>query len=300
MSARGGSKGARSVGPHVILTTFTDPMMGLSWEMEPVYRKLETHCGESVSFRYRMGLLVADVMRLVDPRDLPLGKDEAIRRYDDRLAQTYLDEEAIGGVPIVMDGFHLFSAEGSSTLRLCLAYGAARAMDPTRADEFLYALRYATIVETRPTTKVDEILRVARNVGLDDAELGRRMGGKEAKDALEEDLGLMRRLGIQGLPAILLSCGGRGLLLNGLAGYEEICAAMARITDDGLAPHEIAATPEALGSLLDRHPLISAPEVREAFDLPTYEAARDLAEPLVATGAARIAPVKRSWFLLRT
>ena len=62
------------------LTTFTDPMMGLSWEQEPVYRKLEVRFGDTLEFRYRMVPLVSDVMRLVDPRDLPQGEAEAILR----------------------------------------------------------------------------------------------------------------------------------------------------------------------------------------------------------------------------
>ena len=35
------------------LTTFTDPMMGLSWEQEPVYRRLEARFGDALAFRYR-------------------------------------------------------------------------------------------------------------------------------------------------------------------------------------------------------------------------------------------------------
>lgn len=57
------------------LTTFTDPMMGLSWEMEPVYRKLETHFGNAVEFSYRMGLLarhpLISVQEVREAFDLP-------------------------------------------------------------------------------------------------------------------------------------------------------------------------------------------------------------------------------------
>ena len=98
---------------RAVLTTFADPMMGLAWEQEPVYRRLETHFRDQLEFRYRMVPLVPDVMRLVDPRDLPLGEAEAIRRYNARLADIYLEEEPIGGLPIVMDGMP------SAALSLC-------------------------------------------------------------------------------------------------------------------------------------------------------------------------------------
>ena len=38
----------------VTLTTFTDPMMGLSYEQEPVYEKLTETFGERLEFRYVM------------------------------------------------------------------------------------------------------------------------------------------------------------------------------------------------------------------------------------------------------
>lgn len=34
-----------------ILTTFTAPMMGLSYECEPIFRKLETHFAGQIAFR---------------------------------------------------------------------------------------------------------------------------------------------------------------------------------------------------------------------------------------------------------
>ena len=46
---------------QVLITTFTDPMMGLSWECEPVFRKLETHFRNKLEFRYLMAGLVRDV-----------------------------------------------------------------------------------------------------------------------------------------------------------------------------------------------------------------------------------------------
>lgn len=43
---------------QITVELFTDPMMGLSYESEPVYRKIETHFGDRLRFRYRMGWLV--------------------------------------------------------------------------------------------------------------------------------------------------------------------------------------------------------------------------------------------------
>ena len=46
------------------ITTFTDPMMGLSYESEPLFRKLETHYDGSISFKNVMSGLVCNVFFL--------------------------------------------------------------------------------------------------------------------------------------------------------------------------------------------------------------------------------------------
>lgn len=294
--ARRNTEGRR-ICARVMVTTFTDPMMGLSYEMEPVYRKLETHFGSSLSFRYRMGLLVPDVMRLVDPLDRSLGDAVAIERYDERLAQTYLGEEPIGGIPIVMEGFHLFSDKERSTMPLCLAYEAARLVAPDRADRFLYALRYATIAETRPTTRLDEILSVAGKTGIHPEALKAQMESSAARDALSEDLSLALRLGIHTLPTVVLTCEENGLIVSGLARYDVMVKAIAEVSGGRVVPHSVDATEEALHRLLAEHPLISAPEIVAALDMNGEGAARELAAPLVEDGTASMIPVKRSWFL---
>ena len=53
----------------ITLTTFTDPMMGLSYECEPIMRKLETHFAGQIDFRSVMGLLVRNVHDFMMPED---------------------------------------------------------------------------------------------------------------------------------------------------------------------------------------------------------------------------------------
>ncbi len=63
----------------ITLVTFTDPMMGLSYECEPIFRKLETHFPNKIDFHYVMSLLVRNVYDFVDPDDLKRGKNVAIK-----------------------------------------------------------------------------------------------------------------------------------------------------------------------------------------------------------------------------
>jgi len=68
----------------VIITTFTDPMMGLTYEMEPTYEKLEKNFPE-IEFRWVMSLLVRDVSDFMLP-------GETIPQYNSRLAKIYESE----------------------------------------------------------------------------------------------------------------------------------------------------------------------------------------------------------------
>ena len=108
----------------ITLTTFTDPMMGLSYECEPIFRKLETHFAGQIEFKYSMGLLVRNVYELCDCNELAQSPALGLHHYNARLAKIYESEESISGMPINMDGFCLFSTEETSSLPLNLAYKA--------------------------------------------------------------------------------------------------------------------------------------------------------------------------------
>ena len=170
---------------RIILTTFTDPMMGLSYEQEPVYEKLTAHYGNQLEFRYVMSGLVRDVSDFMVPEELALPPEEGIQKYNKRLAQIYKSEEEIGGLPINIDGFHLFDTEHRSSYPLCIAYRAAWLCDPEKADRFLTRLRRATIVETRQTTHRDVLIAVARDAGMDDNLFLHYFDGGDAEQAFQ-------------------------------------------------------------------------------------------------------------------
>lgn len=281
----------------VRLTTFTDPMMGLSWEQEPVYRKLEARFGDQLEFRYRMVPLVPDVMRLVDPRDLQYGEAEAIRRYNARLAQIYLDEEPIGGVPIVMDGFSLFSEDERSTVGLCLAWEAASIVAPDASEAYLYALRYATIVEGRRTVRMGVALDVARECSIDADAMGRALCDGRAQCSLDADRAIAARLGIHALPTVLVSCEDCAELLNGLASYDAFATSIERLSEGRAHPTVPHACEEVLWHLIQRHPLVSEQELRAAFDYVSDSELSSHLLKLQAEGAVSVMDVKGSRFV---
>jgi len=206
----------------VIITTFTDPMMGLTYEMEPTYEKLEKNFPE-IEFRWVMSLLVRDVSDFMLP-------GETIPQYNSRLAKIYESEQSVGGLPIHMPDLRLFDEEHRTSLPLNLAYKAAQLTDADRADRFLWNLRYATVVDVLPTTHFDEILKVVRETEIDEDEFTRHYEDGSAQAALEQDLALEQKLNIHSLPAFLISYGEKAALVSNLIGYDDFVSVIAELT----------------------------------------------------------------------
>lgn len=215
------------------ITIFTDPMMGLSYEMEPVMERLETAYRGRLELRHCMSLLVPDIHRFMTAEELALPEDACFAQYNRRLATIYKSEERISDRPICMDGFHLFDAAHTTTKPLCLAYKAAQIAAPERADVFLSRLRIATCVECRQTTRWDVIYDVARESGIDAERLRQPIENGQADAALADDLRLTASLGIHSLPAYLLQYQGKAMLLQTFS-YDDFVAAIHEISDGQL------------------------------------------------------------------
>lgn len=281
----------------ITLTTFTDPMMGLSYECEPIFRKLETHFAGQIEFRYSMGLLVRNVYELADCNELAQSPTLGLHRYNARLAKIYESEESISGMPINMDGFCLFSTEETSSLPLNLAYKAAQLTASELANRFLYNLRYATIVDTRPTTKLEEILKVVRKTGIDEKLFLQHYQDSSAETALDSDLTRMHALGIRTLPAYLLQFDGKQMLINRLIGYDTFVEAIRQISDGCIHPQPVEQSLQSVRQLLEQHPLISPIELREALDFRTTDDVHQFIQALIDSGEIAIRNVKRGWFI---
>ena len=281
----------------ISLVTFTDPMMGLSYECAPIFRKLETHFADKIEFHFVMSLLVRDVYELVDPDDLKFGKAVAIKNYNAKLARIYESEEGLGGLPINMAGFELFSVNETSSAPLNIAYKAAQLVDAEKADAFLYRLRYATIVECRPTTRRQEILKVVVKSGLNLKKFLAAYNDGSAEKNFQSDLQICRRLGIHSLPSYLIQYKSQGALVQSLIDYKTFAAVIDDLSGGLIKPVPPEKNLAALKKFLTWHPLISAIELREAFDFEDTAQVRKFIAPLVSSGEAKIIDVPRGWFV---
>ena len=210
----------------LIITTFTDPMMVLTYECEPIYDKLKGSYPQT-EFRWVMSLLVRDVSDFMLP-------NETIAQYNKRLASIYESEQSIGGLPISMPDLHLFDEQHRSSLPLNLAYKAAQLADIDRADEFLKNLRHATIVDVLPTTHLDVILKVVRDTGIDEEKFTQQYQDGSAQAMLEHDLNMVRKLNIRTLPAYMLQYGENAVIVSILIRYETFRKSISKRSDGAL------------------------------------------------------------------
>lgn len=276
----------------VKITTFTDPMMGLSYECEPMFRKLKTHFESQIEFKYVMSGLVRDVYQFVNTADLRFGEKEAIKRYNKRLAKIYEGEESISSMPINMNGFCLFDTEHTSSIPLNLAYKAVQLISPEKADLFLYNLRYATIVDCRPTTHTEEILEVVRKTGIKVDRFMTAYNDGSAQAELDKDLALFKRLGLHSLPAYLIQYGEKGYLIQTFS-YTDFLSVIDKITDGKIQPQAVEKSMENIKKLIEKHPLISPIEIKEALDFDSTEEVEEAIKPLKDI---EIVSVPHGWF----
>lgn len=250
----------------VIIRNFTDPMMGLSYESEPELRRLETHFQEQLEIEYIMSGLVRDISDFMTSYEKSIPTEDGIKLYCSRLAQIYLQEKDIGGLPMNMDNFALFDSEHRSSYPLNIAYKAALLSSKEKAHSFLYRLRYATIYQCRQTTSQEELLKIAVECGLDRKQFQHYMDNGTALKKFEEDLTLTRAMRINSLPSYLISYGQKAVLLNGVCDYDVIANSIVTISDNQIKPVRYTYSEEKLQKLIINHPLISISEILRSFD----------------------------------
>lgn len=281
----------------ITIFTFTDPMMGLSYECEPIFRKLETHFENKIEFKFIMSALVRNVFDLVDENYLALGKKFAIEKYNAELAKIYEAEEKISGMPVNMKDFKLFSEENLSSIPLNIAFKAVQIIDYDKSENFLYNLRYATIVDCRPTTKLEEILKVVKKTGIDIEKFLQVYDDGTAEKNFNEDLKICQTLNIHRLPSYVIQYKNQSAFVSELIGYDVFVSIIDRLSDFEVKPRKFKRTQENLKKLLKKHPLISQIEIKEAFDFEKLEEVDEFIAPLIEENFIEIKKVKTIYFV---
>jgi putative protein-disulfide isomerase len=256
----------------VTIDYFTDPLCSWSWAFEAQWRRLRYEFGGQLTWRYRMGGMLADWQSFSDPLNSVANPAQ--------MGPQWHQVRALTGMPF--DERIWREDPPASSYPASLAFKAAELQGPGRAERYLRRLREAVMLERRNIARQDVLLALAAEassqsrepVTLDAARFANDLDGIAALEAFREDIKTAQYRGIGRFPTLILQrVGGRGVIIVGYRPYAVLCEALAAVAPD-LAP--VRRARDAAG--YTRHwGSATVPEVAEALGVPVEEAAHQLA-----------------------
>lgn len=253
----------------LVITTVADPMMGMLWETWPTQRKLETHYGEQLEFKFLSGQLVKNVYDLVDQNVRQrFGDRVALNQYWVRLMQVYLQEEQIGNMPIYMGGNErLFDKHHLSSVPLNQGLLTIAGDQQPRLDQVLYEMQYDTVINNLQTNDIKYLTTLAQRFGLGAEEFKASYNSATIKQKLNNSEQARQQLQIDQLPAYLLTYQGKTFVVKGLPKYGDWQKLIQQVTDGAITERTVKFDITTLAAFLNKHPHISQLELQTAFDV---------------------------------
>jgi len=209
----------------VFVEYFTDPLCSWSWAFEAQWRRLRYECAGRLSWRYRMGGLIADWQSYNDPfNDI---------RNPAQMGPQWLQVHEMSGMPL--DERIWQSDPPASSYPACIAVKAAERQGQATVEVYLRRLREAAMMERRNIAHRDILLAVAEQTACDSAEgtaldldrFSTDLYAPETVEAFRQDLRDAAYYGIGRFPTLIFrQLDGRGIVLVGYRPYEVLCDAL--------------------------------------------------------------------------
>ena len=278
---------------QIEIIEFTDPVCTWCWGSEPVLRKLETHYGDQLRIGFVMGGLVKDIRGFYDSSNHIGGDADGSNA---QIAKHWLEASQRHGMPVRTEGFCLFTNENPSTYPQNVAYKAAQMQDQKLADRFLRRIREASAAEAKQTNRLEVLIELASEVGLDLAAFIENINDGSAKAAFEEDLKLTAHFGAQGFPTFLVRYGEKGLMLRGyqrFANFQAVIKTLAGKAIQEIVPEK---STENILAFVMEHGRLAPVEIQTAFVLSTDEL-KTMLDALQSEQLIRLVPAGNGWFV---
>ena len=117
------------------------------------------------------------------------------------------------------------------------------------------------------------------------------------KKNFNEDLKICQTLNIHCLPSYVIQYKNQSAFVPELIGYDVFVAIIDKLSDFEVKPRKIKRTQENLKKLLQKHPLISQIELKEAFDFEKLEEVDEFIAPIIEENFVEMKKVKNTYFL---
>ena len=243
---------------------FTDPVCIWCWGNEPVMRAIDYLYGDKIDIEFVMGGLVEDIATLFD--DLAAG-DDAIARANERLHRDWIAASARHGMPVSTECVNTFSREQPSSFPQNIAYEAAKRQDPAAAKRFLRRIREATFAEARPTARIDVLIELAAEAGLDVAEFVDEYTHGNAQADFMQDRTKCRRNGITGFPSYMIKSEQTSIILGGYQNLGTFHTIVRRLSDGKIKPRKVGPSQANVADFIKRYTTVYPVEIETAFGL---------------------------------
>lgn len=243
---------------------FTDPVCTWCWGSEPVVRALETRFGSQVKIEYVMGGLVKDIFAFYDSFN-DIGGDPD--RSNRQIALHWLEASKRHGMPVMVEGFNLFSKENPSTYPQNIAYKAAQLQDAKKADRFLRRLREASAAEAKITSSMEVLIELASETGLEISQFVSNFTNGKAEEDFKEDLHLTAKFNVRGFPSFLIKYGDKTMMLRGYNDYASFKAVIGNIGNGEISELNVEANEENVLEFINNYGTAAPVEVKMAFNL---------------------------------
>ncbi|MEO3435057.1 DsbA family protein [Inquilinus sp. CAU 1745] len=254
---------AEASGPAAVeITYFTDPLCCWSWAMEPQWRLLRYAFTGRLSWRMRMGGMIAGWGSYDDPLN-------SVHRPG-QMGPLWMAAEQESGMP--MDTGLWVEDPPDSSWPACEAFKAAETQSPHLGSRYLRRLWEAAMTGRQNIARRSVLLDIASGEaagGLDVARFEADLDGGAARKAFHEDLKEARYLEIGRFPTLILrGPGGGRRVLTGWRPYDALEAAILALAPE-LGPGNHPADPERYAACW---PSITRREMKEAFPKETAPA----------------------------
>jgi predicted DsbA family dithiol-disulfide isomerase len=263
------------------ITEFTDPACTWCWGSEPQLRKLEYFFGDDIRLGYVMGGLVEDANTFMDPRNR-IGGD--LRQFNKQVATHWVEASSRHGMPVRVDGFELFTETNRSTYPMNIAYKAAQFQGEQVANRFLRRMREAIATEARQANRLDVLIELAREAGLNIDSFAAAMGDGSAEVAFRSDRDIARNYAVRSFPSYLVgNRNGEKGLVRGYQTYEAFVDLIGMLSDFELTPVSREASEGNITGFIGHYGRATPKEIQVAFDL-SEAAAEEILSSLVTCG----------------
>lgn len=250
------------------ITEFTDPLCTWCWGSEPILRKLEARYDGNIKINFIMGGLVEDIRGFRDSTN-NIGGD--ISSVNTQIINHWAEASSRYGMPVESKGFKLFSNEHPSSYPMNIAYKAAQFQDEALAKKFLRRMREAAACEAREANKMEVLIELAQEAGLDVSMFISSFSDGSAEKAFHEDLKITKEHRVAGFPSFLIKVDDKAVILRGYQSYETFKSVIDQIAGNKISEKTLEKTESDVLIFINKYEKVAPIEIQTTFNLSDDE-----------------------------